>query len=87
MNQIRRIAIAVASFFAVVLSALSVAPAAFAMRVVPPGAGASTAASSAGGLATWEVALICTGAVLAIAVVTSLLLRVRFRPQVRPAIH
>lgn len=90
MYRIRRTLIAIAGFVAATLAALTAAPAAFAVRVVPPGGAksASTYTTTSGsGMATWEVAAICIAVALLMLALTTALSRVRAQARVRPAVH
>ena len=90
MNRIRRTVIAITGLFAVALSALIAAPAAFAMRVMPPDdgtTGVQATGNASGGLATWEMTLICIGVAIFVAVAILLFARARSHSRLRPAIH
>lgn len=90
MNRFRRTALAATGFLAAALTALTAAPAAFAMRLAPPDGGSSSAAASgagSGGITTWEAVVICVGVALFVAVATTLVTRVRSRSILRPAVH
>jgi hypothetical protein len=90
MNRFRRSAIALIGLSAVALSALMAAPAAFAMRVAPSDdvtTSVRATGTASGGLATWELALICTGVAVFVAVGTLLLARARSHSRLQPAAH
>jgi hypothetical protein len=90
MNRFRRSAIALIGLSAVALSTLMAAPAAFAMRVAPSDEGTTSVratGTASGGLATWEVTLICTGVAVFAAAATLLLARARSHSRLQPAAH
>jgi len=84
INPIRRLAAAVAGLGTAVLATVVAAPAAFAVRVPPPGGTAGsppvvvqTRTVIEGGMPGWQIALIAVGAALAAAVLVVLAYRAR----------
>ena len=80
MTRFRHTAAAIAGLVASVAGFVVAAPAAFAMRVIPPTGDASPATHTVvihAGIAGWEIALITIAAALATAVVMTALRRAR----------
>jgi hypothetical protein len=88
MTKLRRTAIVVVGLLLALPGVLAAAPAAFAMHVVSPdGVTGSTAPVyfvSRSGMSGWQVALIAVGAALAAALLTAVILRMRFRTRLQP---
>lgn len=89
MKHIRRVAVALSGLLATMLGFFVAGPVAFAVNVAPPeGQGAISTTSTIGGgsgLADWQVSIIGVGAAVFAALVTTLVLRLRFRAVLRSA--
>lgn len=89
MKYIRRVVGVISALLATVLGFFLTGPAAFAVNVAPPegqgGSGTTTTIVSGSGLADWQVSIIGIGAAVFAALVTALVLRLRFRAVLRSA--
>jgi hypothetical protein len=88
MTKLRCLATVVSGLLLTLFGALVAAPAAFAMRVVPPegdtGSAAPTYIVTQPGMAGWQVALIAIGAALAAVALTTIVVRARSRSRLQP---
>ena len=87
MTKLRRTAIVIASLLLALPGVLAAAPAAFAMRAIPPddaGPNTPTYIVTQSGLSGWQVALVAIGAALAAALLTAIIVRVRFNARLQP---
>jgi hypothetical protein len=86
MTKLRRIAIVIVGLLLALPGVLAAAPAAFAMRALPPDAGPNTPTYivTQSGMSGWQVALVAIGAALAAAVLTAIIVRVRFNARLQP---
>ncbi len=85
----RRAAAAITGLVLSVLGAVTVAPAAFAMRVIPPsgdqGAPTTIYSVTKAGMAGWEIALVALGSALVATALTAVIVRFRVRARLNPA--
>jgi hypothetical protein len=92
MKHLRRTITVVASLALSLIGLAVAAPAAFAMRLVEPNDSSGTSSPvypvAHAGTPAWQIALIALGAVVvAAAVVTIIVRRIRRRPTLQPATH
>jgi hypothetical protein len=86
MTKLRCITTAVTGLLLAFFGVIAAAPAAFAMRAVPPddsGPAAPTYIVTQAGMAGWQVALIAIGAALAAVALSAIVVRVRFRSHLK----
>ena len=90
MSKLRSITTVITGILLALSAALAAAPAAFAMRVVPPEGDPGPAATPTyivthAGMAGWQIALIAIGAALAAVALTTIVVHVRLRTRLHPA--
>jgi hypothetical protein len=93
VNHVRRITIVAAGLLNCVLALLTIAPAAYAVRLPPDGSGpgptpdaaALPTAATSTGLPTWEAIVIAIAAAVLASALTFVVLRIRFRSRLSPA--
>ncbi len=87
-RAVRRAAVVITSLILSVLGTVALAPAAFAMRVIPPsgdqGAPTTIYSVTKAGMAGWEIALIALGSALAATALTAVIVRFRVRSSLTP---
>jgi hypothetical protein len=89
MSKLRSITTVLTGILLALSAALAAAPAAFAMRVLPPegdaGPNTPTYIVTRTGMAGWQVALIAIGAALAAVALTTVIVHARSRTRLHPA--
>jgi FlaG/FlaF family flagellin (archaellin) len=89
MTKLRRFTTVLTGLLLALVGVLAAAPAAFAMRVVPPGGDpgppAPTYIVTQTGMTGWQVALIAIATALAAVALTTVVVRARFRTRLHPA--
>jgi hypothetical protein len=90
MTKLRRTAVVLLGLLLAVSGVIAGAPAAFAVLNPPPtgdaGASAPTYIVTRSGMSGWQVALIAVGAALAAALLTVVIVRLRFRTRLQPVV-